>query len=95
MPVPCASSLGLSSAIDAFVSGTKMRPRPTPRRTSGQNVCSGPLTSVMRANIHIAMKKSTAPNVTVARASSRLAFFPTNAIVTADAIAPGRMTKPV
>ena len=32
---------------------------------------------------------------TVMRASSRCAFRPTTAIVTADAIAPGRITRPV
>ena len=95
MPVPCASSFIFSSAIDAFVNGTKIKPSPTPRRISGQNVSSGPLASVMRASIHIEAKNSTAPTATVARASRRFAFRPTNAIVIAEAMAPGRMTRPV
>ena len=51
MPVPCASSVTLSSAIVALVSGTKMSPSPTPRRMSGQKVSSGPEASVIRGEL--------------------------------------------
>ena len=45
----------------------------------------------MRCDIFsIDQKKRNAPAITVYLASSRIAFLPTTAIVTADAIAPGR-----
>jgi hypothetical protein len=62
---------------------------------SGQNRSSAPDSSVRRDIMSIETKNIPAPTGIVARASRRGALRPTTAIVTADAIAPGRITLPV
>src|SRR5437867_1898145 len=83
------------SASARFVSGTKIRPSPTPRKMSGQKKSDMPLSVVKCACFHIESAKTPTPAVIDNRASNFPVVRPITAIVNALARAPGRITKPV
>jgi hypothetical protein len=94
-PVPWASCAGRRSATAAPVSGTKMKPRPTPRRIIGQTRSCIPMAVVRWESSPIDQRKSSTPMVMSTRASTRGPSRPMAAMVKALAMAPGRITRPV
>src|SRR5581483_4678578 len=94
-PVPFGiRSIGRSASA-RFVSGTKISPSPTPRRISGQKKSGIPLSVVKCPCCHIERVNSATPATIESRPSNLPWNRPMDAIVTALARAPGRITNPV
>ena len=93
--MPCGSSCGDSSAKVIVVSGTNIKPSPTPRRMRGQKKSLPPLSPVTRESSQAAVAKISAPAVISKRGSKRRPSRPTTNIESAVATAPGNMTIPV
>src|SRR3989475_766857 len=94
-PVPFGILLIGRSASARFVSGTKIRPSPTPRKISGQKKSAIPLSVVKWACFHIERAKIETPARIESRPSNLPVVRPIVAIVNALASAPGRITNPV
>src|SRR6266545_2066939 len=94
-PVPFGILLMGRSARARFVRGTKISPRPTPRKINGQKKSGMPLSVVKCPCFHIERAKIETPAKIESRPSNLPVKRPIAAIVNALASAPGRITNPV
>ena len=94
MPVACESSFRSRPERVMVASGTHSPPSPSPRKINGQKKSWAPLCPVMCESCHIERKKKLLPTSTVSRESTYRAIRPAMKVLTAVAIAPGRMISP-